>query len=214
MLFRSQLSGYFHGTVTNSMGCSTNTDTLLQIFPSFGLSNTQGCGPLTIQATNTTPIFNGMTCELSTNGSTYPLNNTATLNYTLEGDYSTSITCTIDNQLFSANGPIVSVLPNAPAPNLSSVYGAVLCSNCAGITTQYFLDNIPFAQATSVISTLQSGVYQNGYYTAKSISSEGCQSILSDPILVIQPALSFSPSEGCAPLLATFVNTTDYINGL
>jgi hypothetical protein len=155
-----------------------------------------------------------MTCVLQTSGIDYGLNNSNTLNYSIDGAYTTSISCTLDGATFTANGPNVTVFPNAPAPLLTSAYGAVLCSNCAGLATQYYLDNSPFAQGTSVVGTLQSGIYQNGYYTAQSVSSQGCASEISAPILVIQPSFNFSPSEGCAALLASFVNTTDYINGL
>ena len=210
----SSLSGYFFGTITNEFGCTVNTDSLLQIFPSFTLSSNEGCGPLSVQATNTTPSFDGMTCVLQTNGTDYSLNNTNTLNYSIDDSYTTSISCTLDGATFTANGPNVTVFPNAPAPLLTSAYGAVLCSNCAGLVTQYYLDNSPFAQGTSVVGTFQSGIYQNGYYTAQSVSTQGCLSQMSAPLLVIQPSFNFTPTEGCAPLLASFVNTTDYINGL
>jgi len=210
----NNLSGYFYGTITNEFGCSATTDSLLHIFPSYALSSTQGCGPLAIQANNTTPSFNGMSCVLQSNGIDYSLNNTSTLNYSVEGSYTTTLTCTVDGTSFTAVGPIVTVLPNAPTPLLSSAYGAVLCSNCAGLSTQYYLDNIAFTQGSNVISTLQSGTFQNGYYTAQSVSSQGCLSQVSAPILVIQPVLNFTPSEGCAPLQASFVNATDDVNGL
>jgi len=210
----SSLSGYFFGTITNEFGCTVTTDSLLQIFPSFTLSNNQGCGPLSVQATNTTPTFNGMTCVLQTNGIEYGLNNSNTLNYSIDGAYTTSIACTLDGATFSASGPNVIVFPNAPAPLLTSAYGAVLCSNCAGLSTQYFLDNAAFAAGSNVVSTLQNGVYENGYYTAQSTSTQGCLSQISQPILVIQPVLNFTPSEGCAPLQASFVNATDDITGL
>jgi hypothetical protein len=210
----NNLSGYFFGTITNEFGCSSQTDSLLQIFPSFTLSSSEGCGPLSILATNTSPQFNGMSCLLQTNGIDYALNSTASLNYSTDGGYTTSIACTLDGETFTANGPNVTVFPNAPTPQLSSAYGAVLCSNCSSLITQYFLDNTAFAQGGSVVGTFQSGVYQNGYYTAQSVSAQGCLSQLSAPILVIQPSFNFTPTEGCAPLLATFVNTTDYIPGL
>jgi hypothetical protein len=208
------LSGYYYGTITNSFGCSSTTDSLLQIFPSFTLSATQGCGPLSIQAVNTTPSFNGMSCILQTNATDYTLNSENTLNYSIAGNYLTTLTCTVNGTSYTASGPTVTVLPNAPTPLLTSAYGAVLCSNCTGLSTQYFLDNSAFAQGSSVISTLQSGIYQNGYYTAQSTSNQGCVSQVSTPILVIQPVLNFTPSEGCAPLQASFVNSTDYITGL
>jgi hypothetical protein len=210
----NSLSGYFFGTITNEFGCTTQTDSLLQIFPLFTLSSLEGCGPLSILATNTTPSFNGMTCVLQSNGTDYSLNNTNTLNYSPEGSYVTSIICTLDGTAFTANGPNVTVYPNAPTPLLTSAYGAVLCSNCIGLNTQYYLDNGAFAQGGSVVGTFQSGIYQNGYYTAQAVSSQGCASAMSAPILVIQPSFNFTPSEGCAPLLASFINTTDYINGL
>jgi hypothetical protein len=210
----NNLSGYFYGTITNEFGCSTTTDSLLHIFPSFTLNATQGCGPLAIQANNTTPSFNGMSCTLQSNGIDYTLNGTSALNYSAEGSYATSITCTIDGTSFTAVGPLVTVLPNAPTPQLSSAYGAVLCSNCSGLSTQFYLDNSAFAQGSSVISTLQSGIFQNGYYSAQSTSNQGCLSLVSTPILVIQPILNFTPSEGCEPLQATFVNATDYLTGL
>ena len=207
-------SGYYFGIVTNEFGCSSATDSLLNIIPSFTLSATEGCGPFTIQATNTTPIISGMTCMLQTNGSEYPLNSANSLTYTVEGDYATSITCSIGAQSFTTAGPVVTVFPNAPTPQLSSAYGAVFCSNCAGIATQYYLDNSTFSVGTNSISTLQSGIYQNGYYTAQSTSSQGCASQISTPLLVIQPMLNFSPGEGCAPLSVTFVNGTDDLTGL
>jgi hypothetical protein len=213
-ILSSNLSGYFFGTITNEFGCTVTTDSLLQIFPSFTLSNNQGCGPLSVQATNTTPTFNGMTCVLQTNGIEYGLNNSNTLNYSIDGAYTTSIACTLNGTTYTANGPNVTVFPDAPAPLLTSAYGAVLCSNCAGLPTQYFLDNAAFAQGTNVVSTLQNGIYQNGYYTAQSASNQGCLSPVSQPILIIQPILNFTPSEGCAPLQASFVNSTDYIAGL
>ncbi|MDP5075182.1 MAG: T9SS type A sorting domain-containing protein, partial [Flavobacteriales bacterium] len=211
---QNQLSGYFYGTITNEFGCTSNTDSLLQIFPSFNLSQTQGCGPLSIQANNTTPSFNGMTCVLQSNGVNYPIDNFTALNYSIEGAYNTSLTCSLDGSIFTASGPSVTVFPNAPTPVLSWAYGAVLCSNCSGLSTQYFLDDIAFAQGSTAVSTLQNGVYQNGYYTAQSSSAQGCLSSVSLPVLVIQPVLNFTPSEGCAPLQSTFVNSTDYVEGL
>jgi hypothetical protein len=210
----SQISGYFYGTITNEFGCTSNTDSLLQIFPSFNLSQTQGCGPLSIQANNTTPSFNGMTCVIQSNGIDYPIGNFIPLNYSAEGDYSTSLSCSLDGSIFTATGPTVTVFPNAPTPVLSWAYGAVLCSNCTGLSTQYFLDDIAFTQGSSAVSTLQNGVYQNGYYTAQSSSAQGCLSSISLPVLVVQPALNFTPSEGCAPLQSTFVNSTDFVEGL
>ena len=210
----SSLSGYFFGTITNEFGCAVNTDSLLQIFPSFTLSSNQGCGPLSVQATNTTASFDGMTCVLQTNGIEYGLNNSNTLSYSIDGAYTTSIACTLDGATFTASGPIVTVFPNAPTPQLTSAYSAVLCSNCAGLTTQYFLDNAAFATGSNVVSTLQNGIYENGYYTAQSTSTQGCLSQISQPLLVIQPVLNYTPSEGCAPLQASFVNATDDITGL
>ena len=207
-------SGYYFGVITNEFGCTSATDSLLHVIPSFTLSASTGCGPLTIQATNTTPIFNGMTCVLHTNGSEFPLDNFTSLNYTLEGDYTTSIACTVGTQIFTENGPVVTVYPNASTPQLTSAYGVVLCSNCTGVSTQYFLDNNAFSQGTNAISTLQNGIYQNGYYTAQSTSIQGCVSEFSAPMLVIQPMLNFSPGEGCAPLSVTFINSTDNIEGL
>ena len=213
-IWENQLSGYYYGTVTNEFGCTAETDSLLQIFPTFTLSSTNGCFPLSIMATNTTPNLDGMTCTLLSDGVTYSLDNTNTIYYSLPGNYSTFLTCSLNGYDFTVEGPTVTVFPSAPTPIISSAYGAILCSNCAGLSTQYFLDDIAFAQGTTAISTLQNGVYQNGYYTAQSSSSQGCLSAVSAPILVVQPALTFTPSEGCAPLQATFVNTTDYINGL
>ncbi len=213
-IWENQLSGYYYGTVTNEFGCTAETDSLLQIFPTFNLSQTQGCGPLTIQANNTTPAFNGMNCVLQSNGVDYPIDNFITLNYSTEGAYNTSLTCSLDGSIYTASGPTVTVFANTPTPSLSWAYGAVLCSNCSGLSTQYFLDDIAFAQGSTAVSTLQNGVYQNGYYTAQSTSSQGCLSSVSAPIVVVQPALTFTPSEGCAPLQTTFVNNTDYINGL
>jgi hypothetical protein len=210
----NNLSGYFFGTITNEFGCTSQTDSLLQIFPSFTLSSLEGCGPLSIIATNTTPSFNGMSCVLQSNGIEYGLNNSNTLNYSIDGAYTTSIACTLDGVTYTASGPNVTVYPNAPAPLLTSAYGAVLCSNCAGLSTQYFLDNAAFATGSNVLSTLQNGVYENGYYTAQSTSTQGCLSQISQPILVIQPVLNFTPTEGCAPLQASFVNATDDIAGL
>lgn len=209
-----QLSGYFYGTITNEFGCYTNTDTLLQIFPTFTLDVTSGCYPLTIHATNTTPAFDGMNCVLQTNNTDYPLNNFNSLNYAVDGLYSTSITCTLDGNSYTVTGPTVTVFPNAPTPQLSATYGTVICANCAGISTQYFLDDIAFAQGTTTISTLQNGIYHNGNYTAQATSNQGCLSQISSPILVIQPVLNFTPGEGCAPLQVSFVNNTDYIDGL
>jgi len=210
----NNLSGYFYGTITSEFGCTVDTDSLLQIYPSFSLSSTEGCGPLSIQASNTTPSFVGMDCILQTNGTEYSLNNPNTLNYSAEGSYETSLTCTIDGASFSTTGPSVTVFQNAPTPLLTSAYGAVLCSNCNALSTQYFLDNSPFAAGSSVISTLQGGIYRNGYYSAQSTSNQGCLSEISTAILVIQPVLNFTPTEGCSPLQAAFVNSTDYINGL
>jgi hypothetical protein len=155
-----------------------------------------------------------MTCVLQSNGIDYPINNFIPLNYSTEGDYSTSLTCSLDGSIFTAAGPTVTVFPNAPTPALSWAYGAVLCSNCTGLSTQYFLDDIAFAQGSTAVSTLQNGVYQNGYYTAQSSSAQGCLSSISLPVLVVQPALNFTPSEGCAPLQSTFVNSTDFVEGL
>ena len=210
----NNLSGYFFGTITNEFGCTATTDSILQIFPSVALSTSEGCGPLSILATNTTPSFNGMTCVLQSNGTDYSLNNTNTLNYSMDGAYTTSISCNLDGATFTATGPNVTVFPNAATPLLTSAYGAVLCSNCTGLNTQYYLDNTAFAQGSSVVGTFQSGIYQNGYYTAQSLSTQGCASEISAPILVIQPSFNFTPSEGCSPLFASFVNTTDYISGL
>jgi len=207
-------SGYYFGVVTNEFGCTSATDSLVNVIPSFTLSASQGCGPLTVLATNITPVFGGMACMLETNGSEYPFDNSTSLNYTQEGDYTTSITCTIGSQTFTENGPIVTVYSNAPTPQLTSAYGAVLCSNCAGVFTQYYLYDNVFAQGTNAVSTLQNGIYQNGNYTAQSTSSQGCVSQFSSPLLVIQPMLNFTPGEGCAPLSVTFVNSTDDIAGL
>jgi hypothetical protein len=214
VLSNGNLSGYFFGILTNEFGCISSTDTLLQIFPSYTLSTSEGCGPLNVQASNTTPFFEGMSCVLTTNNNTYNFNNSTIINYNTDGEFTTSIACTLDGQTFISNGASVTVHPNAPTPLLSSAYGAVLCSNCSGLFTQYFLDNVAFAQGTSSISTLQGGVYQNGYYTAQAISGQGCLSEISNPLLVIQPTLSFSPSEGCAPLFVTFVNNTDEVEGI
>ena len=208
------LSGYFYGTVTNEYGCTATTDSLLHIFPSFNLSAIEGCGPLSIQANNTTPSFNGMSCVLQSNGIDYPIDTSVSLNYSTEGTYSTSLTCSLDGSNYTVVGPTVTVFPNAQTPILSSAYGAILCSNCAGVSTQYYLDGNAFAIGTTAISTLEGGMYQNGYYTAQSTSAQGCTSAVSSPILVVQPVLNFTPGEGCAPLQATFVNSTDYINGL
>lgn len=210
----NQLNGYFYATVTNENGCSTNSDSLLQIFPTFTLNATNGCAPLSIVATNTTPVFDGMNCTLQTNNVDYSFDNTLPLNYSVDGIYSTSITCSINGNIFTATGPTVTVFPNAPTPILSSAYGAVLCSNCTSLSTQYYLDNIAFAQGTTAISTLQNGNYQNGYYSAQSTSAQGCLSTMSPPLLVVQPVLNFSPSEGCAPLQVSLVNGTDFITGL
>lgn len=210
----NQLNGYFYATVTNENGCSTNSDSLLQIFPTFSLSATNGCAPLSIVATNTTPVFDGMNCTLQTNNVDYSFNNTLPLNYSTDGIYSTSITCSNNGNIFTATGPTVTVFPNGPTPILSSAYGAVLCSNCTSLSTQYYLDNIAFAQGTTAISTLQNGNYQNGYYSAQSTYAQGCLSAMSPPLLVVQPVLNFSPSEGCAPLQVSLVNGTDFITGL
>ena len=210
----NQLSGYFYGTITNEFGCTATTDSLLQIFPSFNLTSTQGCGPLNIQANNTTPSFDGMSCVLQSNGIDYPISTSVSLNYSTAGAYNTSLTWSLDGSNFTFEGPTVTVFPNAQTPILSSAYGAVLCSNCAGISTQYYLDGIAFAQGTTAISTLEGGIYQNGNYTAQSTSAQGCVSAISLPIFVLQPVLNFTPGEGCAPLQATFINSTDFINGL
>jgi hypothetical protein len=210
----NNLSGYFYGTITNEFGCTATTDSLLQIFPSFTLSTNQGCGPLSVLAANTTPSFNGMSCILHSNGTDYPLNQTNTLNYATDGVYTTTLECTLNGATFTENGPNITVFPNAATPVLTSAYGAVLCSNCSGVSTQYYLDNVAFAQGSTVVSTLQNGIYQNGYYTAQSSSNQGCLSQVSQPLLVIQPVLNFTPSEGCAPLQASFVNATDFIPGL
>jgi hypothetical protein len=211
---QNPLSGYFYGTITNEYGCTATTDSLLQIFPSFNLSAVEGCGPLSIEANNTTPSFNGMSCVLQSNGIDYPIDTSISLNYSTEGTYSTLLTCSLDGSNFNVVGPTVTVFPNAQTPVLSSAYGAILCSNCAGVSTQYYLDGNAFMIGTTAISTLEGGIYQNGYYSAQSTSAQGCTSDVSSPILVVQPVLNFTPGEGCAPLQATFVNSTDYINGL
>ena len=213
-LTNEDYSGYFQAIITNQFGCSSSTDSLLVITPSFSLSVTQGCSPLAIEVTNTTPSYPGVTCSFNSAGTDYSLNASSTINYSSDGIFSTELTCFVGTQSYTASGPEVNVLASPPAPVITSVYGAILCSNCAGLTTQYFLDGTLFTIGSNAVSTLQNGGYQNGHYSAQSSNSSGCTSEISASLLVIQPALNFTPTEGCAPLPATFVNVTDPINDL
>lgn len=213
-LINSQYNGYFQAVVTNEFGCSTTTDSILFLTPSFVVSETQGCSPLVLQVTNTTPSYPGVVCIFSTAETDYSLNATEAINYSADGLYTTELTCSVGSQFYSTFGPDVSVFARPSAPIISSVYGAILCSNCSGLSTQYFLDGSLFTTGSNAVSTLQNGGYQNGNYSAQSTNSLGCISEFSSQLLVIQPALNFTPTEGCAPLPTTFVNVTDPINGL
>jgi len=88
------------------------------------------------------------------------------------------------------------------------------CANCNDEQLAWYFNGIIVAQGDETsFDTEIDGITQNGNYQLITTNSLGCST--PSPILsVVQPHLSASLSQGCAPLTVYFNNLTDTISGL
>ncbi|MFM7770908.1 MAG: hypothetical protein ACKO8Q_10165, partial [Bacteroidota bacterium] len=207
--------GFYYVTVVNSSGCSNQSDSVLILHPSFTQSESQICPNDSVTFTNTTAIIEGLTCSLNDGlGNNYNFDETLTIYYPTNGYFYPEITCSLAGNTFSDVGLPILVFSPPDAPQLLAQFGAIICNNCNGLPTDYYLNNEYLVTSNFNISTYINGSYLNGYYSAQLVNSQGCLSPLSDSVLLIHPLYSTSAHGGCAPLEITFTNTTENISGL
>jgi hypothetical protein len=90
----------------------------------------------------------------------------------------------------------------------------VTCANCTDEDLTWYFNGVLVAQgAGTSFDTEIDGITQNGVYQLNTTNSLGC-STLSEVISIVQPHLSVSIDQGCAPLTVYFNNLTDTITGL
>jgi hypothetical protein len=88
------------------------------------------------------------------------------------------------------------------------------CANCTDENLTWYFDGAVVAQGASTsFDTEIDGITQNGVYQLNTTNTLGC-STLSEVISIVQPHLSVSIDQGCAPLTVYFNNLTDTITGL
>ncbi|MEZ4940770.1 MAG: PKD domain-containing protein [Saprospiraceae bacterium] len=204
-------------TTTNACGSTTNTQTVNLIAPpaaGFTADVTSGCGPLTVNFTNTT-TGNADSYNWSFPGGS-PSSSTEqnpTVVYNNPGTYTVSLTAT------NAGGS-----NTATQTNFVTVNGVP----AAGFTTAINLDTVQFNNGSSggatafnwnfgdgETSTQQNPVHiygEDGVYIVTLIATNACgaDTITQSVTIVTPPTANFSatPTSGCGPLTVSFANTS------
>lgn len=204
-------------TTTNDCGSTTNTQTVNLIAPpaaGFTADVTSGCGPLTVNFTNTT-TGNADSYSWSFPGGS-PSSSTAqnpTVVYHNPGSYTVSLTAT------NAGGS-----NTATQTNFITVNGVP----AAGFTTTVNLDTVQFNNSTSGGATSYNWNFgdgdtstqpnplhiydEDGVYTVVLIATNACGAdTISQTVTIVTPptaGFSAAPTSGCGPLTVSFSNTS------
>lgn len=201
-------------TATNNCGSNTSTQTVTIVTPptaGFTASNTTGCGPLTVQYTNTSSI-NAVNFNWQFPGGVPASSSEANpvVVYSVPGTYSATLVASnaAGSNVLTQNN-IVTVLPTPTAGFSENVnLATVVFTNASQQATTYTWD---FGDGNTSNLGDPVHVYANdGVYTVTLTASNNCGSSSStQTITIVTPptaAFSSSVSEGCAPLTVQFNN--------
>ncbi len=203
-------------TATNACGTSTFSQAVVIITAptaGFTATPTSGCGPLTVQFTNTSST-NATTFNWSFPGGT-PSSSTAedpTVNYNAPGTYTVTLTASNaagSNTLTQTN--FITVQSNPTAGFTTAVNGATATfTNTSTNGTSY---NWNFGDGNSSTAANPVHVYgADGTYTVVLTTSNACGTSTSSQNVTIAtpPTAGFTatPTSGCGPLTVQFTNTS------
>jgi len=213
--FTTTQSGNYFAEITNEFGCTTASNTVFILHPTFTSNTNAVCPNDTITFVNTTPFYDGMSCTLYPgDGNSYNFNESIDIVIETSNVYTPEIQCSVSGNIYSATGTSFEIYPTPETPVLQGQYGAVICTNCNNQPTSYYLSENLIGVSSFNLSTYVNGQYLNGYFSAQTVNNFGCISNTSDSILLIHPVLTSNVQIGCIPMAVSFNNNTENLDGL
>jgi hypothetical protein len=188
----------------------------------FSLSTNEGCAPLNVTVTNLTPASPGCDClgacvYTASNGqSITSCSEFVSFLFTQPGTYTIALQ---HNQFdgstnYTSEEIVVWPAPIAPEIAYNNANLEMVCSNCGSNSVTWQTDGVYWEEQTSVLSILQNGVPNNGFYSASITDANGCFAS-SETQLVLQPFFTLEQNSAeCSPANAVITDLTDPMNGL
>jgi hypothetical protein len=176
-----------------------------------------GCPPFQLVVSNNNEFTPDASCIYSINGQEVFNICSSEFDYTFEepGIYELHYEISIDNA-FDDTTLIVEVFEPSAIPSLTydELTHQLECGNCNDPQLTWLFNGTLVAQGENTTFDAEiDGITQNGNYQLITTNELGC-STPSDIVTVVQPHLTLSIANGCAPLTVYFNNLTDTIDGL
>jgi hypothetical protein len=176
-----------------------------------------GCPPFLLRVNNNNEFTAEGLCSYTIDGVEVYNVCSSQFEYTLNepGFYELTYSISIGNAIADTT-VFVEVFETTDQPILTYAPDThvVTCANCTDEDLTWYFNGVLVAQgAGTSFDTEIDGITQNGVYQLNTTNSLGC-STLSEVISIVQPHLSVSIDQGCAPLTVYFNNLTDTITGL
>ena len=176
-----------------------------------------GCPPFLLRVNNNNEFNAEGLCSYTIDGVEVYNVCSSQFEYTLNepGTYELTYTISIGNA-YADTMVFVEVFETTDQPVLTYAPDThvLTCANCTDENLTWYFNGVLVAQGSSTLfDTEIDGITQNGVYQLNTTNSLGCTT-LSEVISIVQPHLSVSIDQGCAPLTVYFNNLTDTITGL
>lgn len=179
------------------------------------VSTLSGCAPYTIRIENLNEFVANSSCSFLLNGDPINQNCESEFEYTINtpGEYELNYTFYVNSAVADTTVQItVFELPSAPQLFYDATNYEVICSNCGSNDYQWYFGSTPTGVSNISQSIFFQDNYQNGYYYADVIDSNGCFAS-SSGLLVVQPRFITNVTEACLPLSLTAYNLSDELPG-
>jgi hypothetical protein len=181
------------------------------------ISATEGCAPLQLTLKNQTQMADDAICSLLINDE--ETNSECTRQYVLNfneaGEYEVTFVYTW-NEMTSDTTFLITVhsSPEQPVLQYDATNRQVVYTNSGTDQIAWYYNNVLIEDASSeILNTLYDGVYRNGYYNLIVTNEFNCTTA-AEPLYVLQPIITLSLNEGCAPYSITIENLTHNVDSI
>jgi len=191
-------NGWYSVSATNSNNCTTFSDSIPILQPSFEIADIHVCPGDTTSLQNTTQMWEN-TCEINW-GDGLSETSTYDFNYHVfadSGTYQIELFC---QNAFTSGSYFMTIStdPIPDVPIITYTFGQLDCQNfSAAQQYQWMYNNAPLLnQDNPTLNTLFNGAYQNGWYSLITSNVEGCTQN-SDSLPILQPYFSIIDPTVC-----------------
>ncbi len=202
-------NGTYNVIATNSLGCNTTSGNFYVIQPYFNITQSEGCTNEEIVFENNTNMYQSMYCEWSWGDGTFASDFYNSHSYSVDQDYTVTLTCTYGNTNMSFSQPLT-IHPTPNTPILSYYIPTAQVTNYDP-TNNYqwtYNDNILSNSNTQYQNIYNGTNYNSGWYQVLATNTFNCQS-QSNPVYILQPLFAFENDEACGGQNLNLINQSD-----